>query len=192
MNITTIEGTGVIRQPEGCDLLIGHLTLPASSQFESKADWDGPEVVVPEAPDLFLPEEVLYVKQHQELLEDVWDAWEGSRDRPTAVTNPMTMPQLQQQVEARLLTRKWICSGVVAGSTTAATVIGLCLWRHRRMLLIFRAHNARGRTRADNAKGDSPAIRKDEPEGRIDNKKVPDESQQTRDPGTQSGITVFQ
>jgi hypothetical protein len=114
MDITTIEGTGIIRQPEGCDLLIGQLTLPASRQFESKADWDGPGVVVPQAPDLLLPEEVSYEKKHHELLEDMWEAWGGSRDGPTTVTDPMTMPQLQQQVEARLLTWKWICSGVVA------------------------------------------------------------------------------
>jgi hypothetical protein len=104
----------------------------------------------------------------------------------------MTMPQLQQQVEVRLLTRRWICSGIVAGSTAAATVIGLCLWRHRRALLIFRARDSRRRTGADYAQGDSPALRKDEPEERIDSEMVPDESQQTRDPGTQSGITVFQ
>ncbi|PNF21982.1 hypothetical protein B7P43_G17813 [Cryptotermes secundus] len=119
MNITSIEGTGIITQPVGCDLFIGQLTLPASHQFECKADWDGPGIVVPQAPALLLPEEVSYVKQHRELLEDVWDAREDSRKGPTAVTAPMTMPQLQQQVETKILPRKWICSGIVAGSTAA-------------------------------------------------------------------------
>jgi hypothetical protein len=58
MNITSIEGTGVIPQPEGCDLFIGELTLPARRQFESKANWDGPGVVQPKTPDLLLLEEV--------------------------------------------------------------------------------------------------------------------------------------
>jgi hypothetical protein len=95
-------------------------------------------------------------------------------------------------MEARLLTRKWICSGIVVGSTAAATEIGLCLWRHRRALLIVRARHARRRTGADNANGDSPVLLEDEPDGRLDSENVPDKSQETRDPGTQSGITVFQ
>ncbi|PNF34457.1 hypothetical protein B7P43_G11252 [Cryptotermes secundus] len=133
MDIKNIEGTGIITQPDGCDLIMGQLTLPANRQFESKADWESPGIMAPQAPALLLPAEVSYVKQHQELLE-VWDAWEDSRDGPTT---PMTILQLQQQVEARLRKQKWICSGIVAGSTSAATVLGLCLWRRRRALLIF-------------------------------------------------------
>jgi hypothetical protein len=104
--------------------------LPASRHchFESKADWDGPKIVVPQTPDLLLSEEVSYLKQHQALLEDVWDAWEDPGAGPTSVTAPMTMAQLQQQMEARLLTREWIYDGVVAGSIAAVAVIGLCLW----------------------------------------------------------------
>jgi hypothetical protein len=33
MNLTSIEGTGIITQPGACDLIIGQLTLPASRQF---------------------------------------------------------------------------------------------------------------------------------------------------------------
>jgi hypothetical protein len=67
------------------------------------------------------------LKQDQALLEGVWDAWEDPGDGTTSVTAPMTMAQLQQQVEARLLTRKWICGGVVAGSIAATAVIRLRL-----------------------------------------------------------------
>jgi hypothetical protein len=98
-NTTSIEGTGILQQPEGCDLVIGQLTLPASRQYESKADWGGPEVIIPQMPDLLLPEEVSYVKQHQALLEDVWDAWEGPGEgEPDPSTVPITMSQLQRQV----------------------------------------------------------------------------------------------
>ena len=191
MNISSIEGKGVIPQPEACDLFIGQLTLPASSQFEYKADWSGTGIVVPQAPALLLPDEVSFVKQHQELLEDVWHAGEDSGDGPTAVAAPMTMPQLQQQVEARLLTRKWTCSTIVTGSTTTAAVIGLCLWRHRRALLVFRARCARKRTIADNIKGNSPALRKDESKGETDSEMAAGGDQKTKDLGTPSETTVF-
>ena len=82
MNITGIESTGVIPQAEGCNLFVRQLTLPASCQFESKANWDGPEVVVLQAPDLLLSKEVSYLKQHQALLEDVWDAWKTQETDP--------------------------------------------------------------------------------------------------------------
>ncbi|PNF23742.1 hypothetical protein B7P43_G17246, partial [Cryptotermes secundus] len=143
MNITSIEGTGIITQSDGCDLIIGQLTLPASRQFQSTADWDGPGIVASQAPDLLHPEEATYLKQHQGLLGDVWDAWEDPEDGSTPDTAPRTITQLRQQVEARLLTQRWICSGIVAGSTAAAAVLSLCLWRHRRALLIFRARGAR-------------------------------------------------
>jgi hypothetical protein len=55
-NITKIEGTGVLQQREGCDLFIEELMLPASRQFESRAEWSGPEVGVPQIPDRFTPE----------------------------------------------------------------------------------------------------------------------------------------
>jgi hypothetical protein len=74
------------------------------------------------------------------------DVWEDPEDGPTSVTAPMTVAQLQQHMEARLLTRKWIRGGVVAGSIAAVTVIGLCLWRHRQAVLTYKARCARGRT----------------------------------------------
>jgi hypothetical protein len=145
-NTTNIEGTGVIQQPEGGDLVIGQLTLPASRHDESKADWSGPEVIVPQIPDLLLPE-VKYVKQHQALLEDVWAAWEGPGEgEPAPRTVPITMSQLQQQMEAKLLARKWSSIGAVAGSIAVIAVISMCLWRHWRMVAAFRARCLRGST----------------------------------------------
>jgi hypothetical protein len=79
------------------------------------------------------------LRQLQALPEDVQDAWEDPDDGATSVTDPMTMAQLQQQMEARLLTRKGICGGVVAGSIAAAAVIGLLLWRHRQAVLTYKA-----------------------------------------------------
>jgi hypothetical protein len=125
MNITGIEGTDVIPQAEGYDLFIRQLMLPVSRQFESKADWDGPEIVVSQTPDLLLSEEVSYLKQHQALPEDIWDAWEDPGDGLASVTAPMKMSQLQQQMENRLRARKLICGGVFAGSISTVTVIGL-------------------------------------------------------------------
>ncbi|PNF40358.1 hypothetical protein B7P43_G03254 [Cryptotermes secundus] len=191
MNITSIEGSGIITQPDGCDLIIGQLTLPASRQFQSTADWDGPGIVAPQTPDLLHPEEVTYLKQHQGLLGDVWDVWEDPEDGSTPDTTPRTMTQLRQQVEARLLTQRWICSGIVTGSLAAATVLGLCLWRHRQALPIFRAPGARGRAIADSTQGNSPDHPKYGPTGGTD-REMATEDRQTRDLGPPSETTVFQ
>jgi hypothetical protein len=105
-NLTKIEGTGVLQQPEGCDLFIEELMLPASRQFESRAEWSGPEVVVPQIPDLLYPREVSYIREHQELLEDIWDDWQIPEEGPAPVIAPMTMSELRQQIEARTQGRK--------------------------------------------------------------------------------------
>jgi hypothetical protein len=147
---------------------------------------------VPQTPDLLLSEEVSYLKQHQALLQDVWDAWEDPKDGPTSVTAPMTMAQFQKQMEARLLTRKWVCGGVVAGSIAAVAVIRLCLWRHRQAVLTYKARCAKDRTVADHTKGNRPAHPKDESKGRTDSEMAADGGQQTRDLGTAPETTVFQ
>jgi hypothetical protein len=105
-NLTVIEGAGVIPQAEGRDLFVGQLMLPASRQFESRAEWSGPGVVVPQTPDLLLSGEVSYLRQHRALLEDIWDAREDTEGGPASITAPMTMFQLKQQLEARTLGRK--------------------------------------------------------------------------------------
>jgi hypothetical protein len=83
-----IDGTVILTQPEGCNLIIGQLTLPASRQFESKADWNGPGIIVPQAPDLLLPEEVSYANQHQAMLEGVSNIWEDPKGRSASITAP--------------------------------------------------------------------------------------------------------
>jgi hypothetical protein len=162
-NLTSIEGTGVLQQPEGCDLFVEQLMLPASRQFESRAEWSGPEVVVPQMPDLLHPREVSYIREHQDILEDIWDDWQIPEEGPVPVIAPMTMSELRQQMKARTQGRKWIVVGTVIGAiAVAAIVIGPCLWRHRQTVFTIRAWFSRGRTVAGNTES-TQAMREDEP-----------------------------
>ena len=191
LNKTSIQGIGVLEQPQGCDILAGTLTLPASRQFQSRAEWKDHEIIMPPVPALLRPEEVEYVKRHRGVLDEVWTAWEKSGGSQAAIPAPMTMDLLQKQIEARLYPWKWTYGGVVAGSTAAATVIGLCLWRHRRKLPVFRTHDAKGRTRGANAEKDNVASPNGATETEPDDPEIRDASQQTGDPGTRAELTVY-
>jgi hypothetical protein len=191
-NITSIEGTGVIQQPGGCDLVIGQLTLPASSRYESKADWSGLEVIVPQIPDLLHPKEVKYVKQHQALLEQVWAAWEGPGEgEPDPSIVPRTMSRLQRQVETRLLARRWVYGGAVTGSIAAIAMISTCLWRHWRMVAAFRARCLTGRTIAGATPENHPANQEGEPGKSTDGEMSSVGDRRTREPETQTATTMF-
>lgn len=192
MNVTSIEGTGIIPQPEGCDLFIGQLTLPASRRFESKANWEGPEIVLPQTPDLLLPEEVTYLEQHQPLLEDVWNAEGSPGDGATLPAAPMTMTQLHHQMEARRMMRKWRCGGIVAGSMAAAAVICLCLWRYRQAVLTYMATCTRRRTTTDHTQGNSRALQGDDPRRATRREMVTEGSQPTGDSRSVPETVVFQ
>jgi hypothetical protein len=87
---------------------------------------------VPQTPDLLLPGEVSYIRQHRAILEDIWDAREETEGGTVSSTAPLTMFQLRQQMEVRNRGRKWIIGGALVGSiVAAATGTSLCLWRHR-------------------------------------------------------------
>ena len=190
MNITSIEGTGILPQAEGCDIFIGQQTLPASRQFESTVNWDGPEVVVPQGPDLLLPGEITYLKRHQELFEDVWNMTE----EPTQTLEPLTLRQLQQQMETQLLKEKWVYGGIIAGSLGLAAAISICLWKYRRMVFSFREHCAKGRAIADHAHDSSPGNQKDVSKfggGGTDSEVATGGTQQAQDLGIPPGPTVF-
>jgi hypothetical protein len=183
-NLTKIEGTGVLQQPEGCDLFIEELMLLASRQFESRAKWSGPEVVVPQIPDLLHPREVAYIREHQEVLEDIWDDWQIPEEGPAPVIAPMTMSELRQQMEGRTQRRKWIVLGAVIGAiAVAAIVFGQCLWRYRQTVFSIRAWFSRGRTVAGNTES-TQARREDEPTEITDSEAGPVPNQRT--------VVVFQ
>jgi hypothetical protein len=166
--------------------------LPASRQFESRAEWSGTEVVVPQTPDLLLPGEVSYFRQHRAILEDIWDAREDPEGRPISCTAPMTMFQLRQQMELRTRERKWIIGGAVVGSIVAAAIgTSLCLWRHRQIVLAIRARFPERRTLAGNSQESTPTRREDEPTGTIDSEVVTMADIRDQGMGTQPTIMVF-
>jgi hypothetical protein len=137
-NLTTIEGTGILPQRDGCEFYVGQFKLPATRQFESRAEWGGPEVVIPQLPSLLPTREARYIREHQGMLVDIWDTWMDPRDEPD--TTPVTMFQLQQQIEARTREKKWRINGAIIGSTVVVTIIvGLCLWKHRQGIFAIRA-----------------------------------------------------
>jgi hypothetical protein len=121
-NLTVIEGAGVIPQAEGCDLFVRQLMVPASRQFQSRAEWSGPGVVVPQTLDLLLPGEVSYIRQHRAILEAIWDAREDPEGGTVSSTAPLTMFHLRQQMEVRTRRRKGIIGGAVVGSIVAAAI----------------------------------------------------------------------
>jgi hypothetical protein len=144
-NLTTIEGTWILPQSDGCEFYVGQFKLPATRKFESRAEWGGPEVIIPRLPSLLPTREADYIREHQGMLVDIWDAWMGPRDEPD--TTPVTMFQLRQQIEARTRGRKWRINRAIIGSTVVVTIIaGLCLWKHRQRIFAIRARFARRRT----------------------------------------------
>jgi hypothetical protein len=188
----SINGTGILKQPEGCDFFIEQITLPASRHFKSKADWDGPGINVPQSPDLLIPEEVLYLQQYQALLKDIWDTWDDPTGGTNSDTAPRTMTLLQQQMETRLHVRRWIYGGIVTGSTAAAAIIGLCLWRHRRTLHSLRKrYGTKGTVPAEDGT-DNKIHRGEGPEERQDNEMVQDEDQREQNRRAPSKTIVFQ
>jgi hypothetical protein len=188
----SIKGTGILKQPEGCDLFIEQLTPPASRHVKSKADWDGPGIIVPREPDLLIPEEVSYLKQHQALLKDIWDTWDDPRSGTGSDTAPRTMTLLQQQMETRFQARKWIYGGIVTGSTAAATIIGLYLWRHRRTLHSLRKRYGTKETVPADNRTDNKIHREEGPGERPHNEMVLDEDRQEPNLRAHSKTTVFQ
>jgi hypothetical protein len=101
------------------------------------------------------------------------------------------MSQLQQQMEAQLLARKWISIGAVAGSVAVIAVISTCLWRHWRMVAAFRARCLRGRTIVGATPENHPANQEDESEKGTDGEMSSVGDQRTRDPETQTATTMF-
>ncbi|PNF43961.1 hypothetical protein B7P43_G00919 [Cryptotermes secundus] len=190
LNKTSIQGTGVLEQPQGCDILAGTLTLPSSRQFQSRAEWKDQEIIVPPVPALLRPDEGEYLRRNRRVLDEVWTAWEESDGNQAAIPAPMTMDSLQKQVEARLYAWRWTYGGVVAGFTAAATVIGLCLWRHRRKLPVFRRRDAR-RTRGDDAERDNATPPKDASEKGPHDQQNRDASQRPGNPETSAQLTVY-
>jgi hypothetical protein len=143
-NLTMIEGTGILPQHDGCEFYVGQFKLPATRQFESRAEWGRPEIVIPRLPDLLPTTETEYIREHQGMLVNIWDTWKDSQDDPDA--NPVTMFQLQQQLEARIQGRRWRINGVIIGSTVVVTiVVGLCLWKHGQRILAIKAMFAKSR-----------------------------------------------
>jgi hypothetical protein len=165
--------------PDGCDLFIGDLMLPANRQFESWAEWSRPEVIVPQTPDLLLPREVEYVSQHRELLEDLRDNWEAPEKEPIFDTAPMTMPELKRQVEDWIQGKRWTLVGTIGLVVTAAIAISLCLWRHWQAVLAVCAW-----IRRTVAKGG----KKKSTHGEVELER----GHRNEDTGTQSTTTVFQ
>jgi hypothetical protein len=191
-NLTVIEGTGVIPQAEACDLFVGQLMLPESLQFESRAEWSAPGVVVPPNPDLLLPGEVSYISQHRAILEDIWDAREDPESGPVSSTTPMTMFQLRQQMEAKTRETTWTIGGAVLSSIVAAAIgSSLCLWRHRQIVLAIRARLPGRRTLAGNPRESTPAYREDEPTGTTDSDVVNVGTSRDQGVGTQHTTMVF-
>ena len=107
------------------------------------------------------------------------------------VPAPVTMEQMQRHVEARLYAWKWIYGAVMAGSPVAVAVIGLCLWRYRQALPVFRVRNARKKAGADSEKRDNPPLLEGRRDGRSACDEVRDASQQTGDPGTSAEFVVY-
>ena len=103
----------------------------------------------------------------------------------------MSMDLLQKQIEARLYAWKLTYGGVVAGSKAAATAIGLCLWRHRLALPVFRTRDARRKAGAVNAERDNADPPKGVTEAGPNDKEIRDASPQTGDPGTRAEVTVY-
>jgi hypothetical protein len=123
-NLTTIEGTGILPQNDGCEFYIGQFKLPATRQFESRAEWSGPEVVVPKLHDLLPTRETEYIQEHQGMLADIWSTWEDSRNDLDA--NTVTMLQLREQLEMRIQQRQWKVNAIIIGSTMVISAVILC------------------------------------------------------------------
>jgi hypothetical protein len=139
-NLTVIRGTGIIQQAEGCDLYAGQLMLPASRQFESRAEWSGPELVVPQSPELLPTREVTYMSEHRDTIADIWKEWKDQEGGSDPIVTPMTISDLRRQIEARAGTTKWIIVIAVLGLITATTVIvSLCLVQHPQVASSVRA-----------------------------------------------------
>jgi hypothetical protein len=165
-NVTVIQGTGIIRQTEGCDLYTGQLTLPASRQFESRTEWSGPELVVPQGPDLLPISEVTYVREHQKILADIWNEWEDETKRSNLIATPITMAELRRQVADRTGDSKWIIAVAVLGFITTTTImVSLCLVTHPQAASSLRAWFAGGRTVTNNPqRGSQPNVTTDRSE----------------------------
>jgi hypothetical protein len=191
-NTTNIVGTDIIQQPEGCDLVIGQLTLPASRHYESNADWGGPEIIVPQI-------QTSYSRRRS-------SRWSSTRrcsrmcethgkaqvkDPPPPSNFPITMMQLQQQMGAKLLARKWISIGALTGAIAAVAVISMCLWRHWRMVAAFRARCLWGRTLAGATPENHPANQEDEPGKSTDGEMSSVGDRRTREPEIQTAPTMF-
>jgi hypothetical protein len=56
--------------------------LPATRQFESRAEWSGPEIVVPKLPDLLPTRETEYIREHQGMLVSIGGLPERPRCHP--------------------------------------------------------------------------------------------------------------
>ena len=172
-NQTSIGGTGILQQPEGCNLIVGSLTLPASREFRSAADWGGPAILIPQAPELLQPHEVQYVRWHCGILEDLWAEWEGPGNDRFLIPAPMTMDQVKRRVETRIYSWKWIYGGSVGGVAVAVTLIGLCLWKHRREIPALQKlnertekYNAAQRDSVQGGQSDGGGVRDAEPQAR--------------------------
>jgi hypothetical protein len=166
--------------------------LPASRQFESRAEWSGLGVFVPQAPDLLHPGEVSYFSQHQAILEDIWDTREDPEGGPVSSTTPMTMFQLRQQMETKTRERKLIIGGAVVFSIVAAAIgTNLCLWRHREIVLAIRARFPGRRTLAGNPLERTPNRLEDKPTGTTDSEVVTIGTSRDQDVGNQPTTMVF-
>jgi hypothetical protein len=80
----------------------------------------------------------------------------------------------------------------VVGSIVAAAIgIGLCPWRHRHVVLAFRARSPGRRNLAENPLESVPARQEDEPTGTTDSEVVPMEDSRDRDLGAQPTTMAF-
>jgi hypothetical protein len=70
-NLTTIEGTGILPQSDGCEIYVGQFKLPTTRKFESRAEWGEPEIIIPRLPSLLPTREADYIREHQGMLVDV-------------------------------------------------------------------------------------------------------------------------
>lgn len=127
-----IEGTGILHQLGGWAFCTNQLLLPGCCQFELQAEGIGPELVVPQIPDLLSKQEVSCTRVNQTHIEGVWKAWSKRNEEP-AVSTSMTKVQLTRRLEKRTHIKRWTMVGLTCGLLLTATPTGLGLSKRRQI-----------------------------------------------------------